>query len=388
MQEYKIPKRWKFFLYTTLLIFAILLIWGATFLIDNGTNTFFEKLFFVGLISIFLILIVVAAIDTHKRKVIFFKDRVISFSIFGKTELLFNEIKGYRQAEKEIALESVTDTIKISTYFENYDEIVTDIVHTFPDLDVLSAFTEKYEVLNDNSLGITEADREAKLKQAKLVAKILNTLAWISFAWIFFYPEPYQYPFILCIILPPAAILAVKYFKGIIRIDEKKVSHLPNIIIVLLFPSLGMALRILVDYNIVSYQNVWAPIVLLTGTLVFLLYFRQKEFSFKKRNDYIIAVLISVMLLGYSYGLVGHVNCYYDQTAPEFYTAKIMNKRISSGNVETHYLKLSKWGHQTEEGEASVNENFYLNVEIGQELIVVYRKGNLDIPWYYVEQKW
>lgn len=386
MKTYKIAKKWLYFFYVAIPPMIILLVWGITAVFQNNPNSIIGTWLFAGLISIFILFLLWVAIDVTKRKFIFYEDKIISASAFSKTEIRTSDIKGYRIDDNQFIIESEDNQIKISKYTEGYQSIVEDFSRKYYDLDLALAFLEEIEVLNDSSYGNTEAERGAKLRQAKIVSKILNTASWIAIAWIFFKPHPYEYAFLFSALIPPLAILAVRHYKGMMRLEEKKGSQLPEIDNAIILPSIGMALRVLFDYNIISHTNVWPGVILLTATFIFLLYFRQKEFSFNKFYDYFVLAMLSVILLAYSYGLIIHINCFYDRTTPEFHTTKVANKKVTDGKVDTHYLTLSKWGNQTEEEDAQVSGSFYSQVEIGDELRVVLRKGNLDIPWYFLEE--
>ena len=91
---------------------------------------------------------------------------------------------------------------------------------------------------------------------------------------------------------------------------------------------------------------------------------------------------LALFLFAYSFGTVIHLNCYYDNSEAEYFTAKVLNKRISSGKTTKRYLELSTWGQQKKVDEVSVGKDFYNRTEIGDEVNIFFKKGKLEIPWF------
>ncbi len=89
-------------------------------------------------------------------------------------------------------------------------------------------------------------------------------------------------------------------------------------------------------------------------------------------------------MFGYGYGAVVTLNCMYDKSQPETFSATILNKRISSGKSKTYYLKLTPWGLQKEIDEVSVSKNLYNRVGKNDEVKIYFMKGKFAIPWFEV----
>ena len=74
----------------------------------------------------------------------------------------------------------------------------------------------------------------------------------------------------------------------------------------------------------------------------------------------------------------------YDESNPETFQSKVLDKRISSGKTTTYYLKLTAWGGQTESDDVSVSEELYNYLEVDDNVNIYLKKGQLDIPWFIV----
>ncbi len=387
MKEYKIAKGWAIFIYLAspfmLGLFGWLLILPFT-----KENLSLNAIWILAPVSLAMIaLLVVGVIDTYKARLLISEDSISSISIFFKRFLKIKDIKGYTVNEKYIFIEPKDKNqkrIKVSNYIGGYNEILFWLSQTFTNLDEQTAIDEEQEILSDENYGLTKDIREEKLIKARQTAKIINWAGGITTAWLFFYPTPYQYAILIAIAIPIIALLAVKFSAGLIRANEKKGSAFPSVIHAFIYPSLGLLLRAIADYDIFDYSNVWLTTTLMTLFFLALLLVKQKEITFKKKTDYVTVPCLALFLFAYSFGTVIHINCFYDKSGAQNFTSKVLNKRITSGKTTTRYLELSTWGQQKERDEVSVEKDFYNSTEIGDEVKISFRKGNLDIPWFTV----
>lgn len=387
MKEYKIAKGWAIFIY----LFAPLLIglfgWVLTLPFSNGTFSPIASWILIPIAVAMIVLMVFGVIDAYKGKLKIYADKIVSISTFSNRELKFSDIKGYIVNDNYIFVEPKNDNqkrIKISKYFGGFNEILFWLSQTFTDLEEQNAIKEEQEILNDENYGWTKDIREEKLSKARQTSKIINWVAGITATWTFFYPTPYQYSILTTIIIPIIALCAVKFSGGLIRFDERKGSAYPSVIYAFIYPSLALMLRAILEYDIFDYSNVWLTTTIITLSFLTLLLIKQKELTFKKKIDYLTVASLSLFLFAYGFGTVIHLNCYYDNSNAEYFTAKVLNKRISSGKTTTRYLELSTWGQQSEVDEVSVGKDFYNRTEIGDDVKIYFRKGKLEIPWFLV----
>jgi hypothetical protein len=387
MKEYKIAKGWAIFMYLT----APLLIglFGGLLIHSFTKETSLDNADWI-LIPVCIpmtILMIVGVIDTYKSKLIIHNHSIVSISVFSKRELQFDEIKGFTVNDNYIFIEPVETNkkrIRISKYIGGYHDVLSWLANNFTDLDVQTGIEEEQAILNDESYGWSKDSREEKLVKARRTAKIINWAGGITAAWVLFYPSPYEYALLMAAAVPLVAILAVKLSRGLIRLDEKKSSAYPSVIYALIYPSLALVIRVL-DYQIFNYSNVWRNTILLTLSLLAFLLLKQKEITFKKKSDYLTVAGVASFLFAYSFGAVIFFNCYYDVSNAEYFTAKVLNKRISSGKTTTRYLELSAWGQQKEVDEVSVGKGLYNRTEVGSTVKIYFRNGTLGIPWFIVE---
>ena len=152
-------------------------------------------------------------------------------------------------------------------------------------------------------------------------------------------------------------------------------------------PSLAVALRSLLDYEILSYTNVWPAVAGLTValTVVLSVIYRKTTLSGKAKLVVLLAVAVGTFI--YSYGVIIHYNCSCDTSVPQVYPARVVDKRMRVGDYTDRYLKVTAWGPQQDTTEVKVGKGLYGRTETGDELRGLLYGGKLGVPWYVLKDK-
>jgi len=387
MKEYKTAKGWAIFIYLFAPLLTGLFGWLLILPFLNGNFEPNASWILIPVSIAMIALMVFGVLDAYKGRLIIQDNSIKSVSTFSNRELEFDEIKGFKVNEQYIFVEPKNKEkkrIKISKYIGGYGEVLSWLSQNFPDLDLQNSIVEEQEILNNETIGWTKEICEEKLTKARQTSKIINWAAGLSAAWTFFYPTPYQYSILTAAIIPIIALVVVKFSNGLIRVDEKKGSTYPSVIYAFIYPSLGLMLRAILDFDIFNYSNVWLSATMMTIAFLFILLVKQQEITFKKKLDYLTVSSLALFLFAYSFGTVIHYNCYYDNSEAELFRAKVLDKRISSGKSTSYYLELSPWGQQNEVDEVSVDKGLYNRIKTGDEVDIYFRNGKLEIPWFIV----
>ena len=392
MKEYKIGKGWAIFIYIFAPLLIALFVWLLImpFVLDD---TPIEMLYFFAPLSLGMIgLMVVGLLDTIKGKVIVSSDTLSIRSTFINRDLKFQEIKGFQVEQNYIFVLPNTEKkkrIKISTYIGNSSELIMWLSSNFPDLHQVNEKKEEAEILDNFEYGRNVEERSSQLNQAKKVAKVLNWAGGLILVWTLFKPAPYEYAILASISLPIIAIFVVIYYKGLIKINEKNRgsgSAYPTVLSAILLSSCGLFLRALLDYDIFDYSNIWMPSIIIGIAMTVLIVFRTQEFKFKKLIDYFTILSLTFFFFGFGFGSIVSLNCMYDESTPQAFQSKILNKRISSGKRTTYYIELAAWGTQSEKSDVSVTEELYEKLELDNNATIYLKKGWLKIPWFIVTE--
>jgi len=390
MKEYRIAKGWAIFIYIGAALLMVLFGWILImpFVLEDIP---IESSYILAPISLIMIgFMLVGFLDTIKGKVLVTEDTLSIRSTFINRDLKFDEIKGYRVDDKYIYVipnRSSKKRIKISTYIGRVELFVTWLSNNFDDLNLIHKLKEEKKILEDFEYGRNEVERASKLRQAKITAKILNWGGGLVAAWTIFFVEPYyEYAIICSIMIPILSIIIATYFKGLVRIEEKKNSPYPTVFFGILMSSCALAIRATLDFNIYEYSNTWLPTFSIALGLVVLLVITTKELKFKKAKDYFSAFFLFMFLSGYGYGVVVIANCYYDKSVPVHCKTKILDKVKGSKKMITYYFELAPWDKQIKPDDVTVAKGFYERMKVGDSVNVYLKEGVYDIPWVIIAE--
>ncbi|PWB28383.1 hypothetical protein [Flavobacterium sp. HTF] len=407
MKEYRVKKGLR--LLVNILASLVILFYGGLTIaiIVPPFNTFTEEMqqsmpgWWVPVLLItMIVLMILVIISIKKRKVIITDESIISISLLSRRELKFNEIKNFNVFKNPKApvehigispLNSSKKMINISNLFENSEEIKAILSSKAVDLDAekKKALLEKIEkehqeILANNDFGFTVEEREGKLKKTRLFANILNGITAVVMVWLFFYPRPYKYALIACVSLPFIGFLAVKFWKGLIRIDAEKGSVHPTVAFPVIFPGIILFLRVLLDFSIDDYSNIWMPAILISVIFAGFMIAVEKKKPLKKAIYYFSIIGFAVFGFIYGYSAVVATNCVFDNSVPKVFSTTIVNKQVSGSKYTSYDLYLSPWGKKTEIEKISIDSDMYNNLNNGDKVSVYQFKGRFDIPWVVV----
>ena len=177
-QEFTKSIYWKIFYGVSAVGFAAF----ALILYVNDHSKMGTSYLLLPLILFLLALLIIA--NQIKAKVIISAEKITRITVFGRKDLLCNNVKGIRIGQKTIyiePLETSAPTIIINNYndYDNNEELIKWLKENFKDLDTIDLVHERDKLLQDTSLGTTAEEREAKLKKAKGIANTYNIVGGV-----------------------------------------------------------------------------------------------------------------------------------------------------------------------------------------------------------------
>ena len=384
--EFRISKGWRVFAYVFLLILGLIFIYlGIISFIEPSSTT--SKIVLPIICLGVLVLLYLGFLDIHRTKITITKDRILKTGALKPKELLLVEAKGYVVENKQTVIlseHSVNNKIKISEYMERRGELDIWLEENLVNLDEKEIEAEEQQILIDEDLGVSKDERLMKLEKARKACRIVNGVATILALWTIIKPEPYDLVVSLAMLYPLAVLIVLYLFKGFIRLDEKQKTAYPNLSTALVLPALGLALRAFLDFDLLSYNAMWIPIIAVTAVLSFVFITSMKKFLQNEGSRMSKIFYIIGFMAVYSYGAVVLLNCIYDNSTTTVYTSEVLDKHTSGGKRTSYYLTLRSWGPVHENEDSDVDSQFYNVVEKGDIVSVYLNKGRLGIPWYYV----
>jgi hypothetical protein len=200
--------------------------------------------------------------------------------------------------------------------------------------------------------------------------------------WGAFYPRPYGLAVGFQAALPLVALMAMVVFRGQVQFDDTgKKGRPPSVAYAFVAPILVLAARSLLTWHLLGWSGLWIPFAAIGGGLFALVLVCAPEVR-KKAST---AVVVACFCLVYAFGLLLHINCFYDDSWPTSYESRVRAHRFSSGRRTTTYdLVVYPWLDRPEEHQVSVSQPVYGRHGDGDAVRILVRGGRLGMPWYEV----
>ncbi len=341
----------------------------------------------LGFLFLMMVVIIVPRIVQILRSYLRIENDRFVLRTFGQPkDILFSEIKGYRIAEKQPLRLVFKDESKkdaaIQKTFNDFQEIKSFIAEKFVDLDELEAQEEEKKILENTDLGLTEEERKASLKKAKVITRVLTVGAFAVSA-LLLYPKLYTVSYTICAIYPMIVLYYMAYAKGLVGFIARPKSPKPKVFTALLFPTIILIARTSAEFDFVSYEELFvysAVIAVLTGLMIAL----RAENIRKKTNELFFGVALSGV---YTFGVLSTVNCVYDQSISQVYHTTVSRKTISHGRSTDYYLWIPATGPLQEETKISVSRMKYETIQEKDSINLHVNASTLGMPWSYLSKK-
>lgn len=266
---------------------------------------------------------------------------------------------------------------------ERRDEFADYLFSEFKSLDDEFVEKEAEEILSNNEAGATREDRAENLLRASRIIKYITYLSYGIAIWGFLYPHPYDVLILVAVFFPGIAFILPRFYPGVVRFDSRNFSSYPASGRIVIIPSLILALRAFLDWEIFNWTSFWPPFAAILFTMTLLLFLSYPEERKASWNTIFYFVLLGI----YAYGSTISLNGSLDESDPtKVYDVTVVSKRISSGKHTTYYLEITPWGPRTEPEEVSVPKNLYESMNASDQAIVHIHPGRLNIPWFHIKK--
>ncbi|GAB2770887.1 hypothetical protein GCM10027175_05500 [Hymenobacter latericoloratus] len=386
-RSYGTARGWRIFIY----VFGPLLIalfWSAPFWMLSGDWNALRIGFTVGM-GLFGLFFVYCLYETAKGRHIITDTAFVYAGTLYRQELPLEAIKGFRTDQQYthiLPTSKAYPKIKVGYTSEGYKEIQQWLAEHYPNLDEQEQQQEEEAILLDDTFGRTTEERETNLTQTRRVASALNTLGWLTGAWLLFLPRFYEAAFTAGLTLPAVAALAILWHRGTIRPDEQKNSAYPNVSVALLMPALGLLLRELLDLELLHYDALWPLAGGAAALFGLLLLLGSRPFLQQPKLRASVLGQVALYALLYGYAATVAVNCVFDEGPAKHHTATVLRKHSSSGKTTTYYLNVTPWGPRRQAEDVAVSEEYYQQVQPGARVRIYEMPGRLGVPWFTVAE--
>ena len=358
------------------------------FFLFNRTSTSIQKANYLLLLSM-VCLGTLMIINVFRRKAVISDTSIKYINVFRTAEIPFDHIKGVRIGDKVIYIEPDDVNYKrivINDYIslDDSESLTTWLVSNFKDLDKNDLEENNQQLLQDSRLGVTEEERERKIKTAKGIAIAYNVIG-VALCFILI-PVRDNYPMIVLMLLYPLlGIPVMKFSYGLTRfVSESKRSKYFFIVLGFVMPVFMMLIKSLGEYDLFTYDHIWLPTVIFSSIVSVPLIAAGINKSIGGVRAQVIFMIVAS--IGYGFGATVQTNCVFDKSEAKTFTTKIVGQFIHRGKSTSYYVRLAPWKPEQSEVKVEVSRSFYYSHYESEIVKVDMKEGALGIPWFYLDR--
>jgi hypothetical protein len=358
---------------------------GLWYAVVGQFNDLTSRILVGGVLFLFVPFGIYTLLSLSRSRVVLFPDRISVEELRSTRAFDRNDLLGWRIMPNSppcLVLQPKDKhlrAVKIALMFP-LDDFFEEWLDALPSLDIEDEETSNAEILDDQRLGATKAERSQALEKGKKRANIVTGISAAACILAFFYPKPYLPLMLLLMVLPWVAVAMVTRSRGLLRMDEYRNDAHPNVAVALLLPGIALMLRAVLDFEVI--QSAFAIFLYVAIGSVLSLAAISADPSVRRKSLSVAG--ICVICMAYGYGATIEIDTLFDQAHGTGYSTIVQEKHISSGKHTTYNLKLGAWGPQKEPSNLEVSKETYEPIQKGDVVLLTLKPGALRVPWFYM----
>ena len=164
----------------------------------------------------------------------------------------------------------------------------------------------------------------------------------------------------------------------------------PTLKYVLYWPVGALIVGIIMNYEILSYSNIWIPTTLITFIIVYIIkHYRDGESLQETKNEKrIIYIVTTAYVSVFVFISLLHINCTFDYKEGVVFKTDVISKEIKedSDHDLTYFITVHDWTNKTDMNEFKISKERYRKLDINNRVYIIVKDGLLGIPWYYLDK--
>lgn len=220
----------------------------------------------------------------------------------------------------------------------------------------------------------------------KNIITLQNWIGGLSAIWLIFYPKFYEFAILVNFMIPLIGILFTLRHQGKVGIDSRKWDNTPILKIdsAILFPSFALILRALIDIKIIGFKNIFIYALIISIPLIIILFYGTKEYL--NGNKIFTGIIWGIIFIfTFGCGTAIWTNILFDNSEPEFYKAKIINKEIEKGKTTVYRIDFEPWGPVLENNLMRISKKEFDKLKVNDSIELELRKGFLKTKWIIIK---
>lgn len=307
----------------------------------------------------------------------------------NKKEISFIKYKADRDFIDQPSIYNTSITIECKSLKNRYKVLgevnLEELEAFFSGIKINTKFKNiNYQIEDSSSPQNKKNNNKMLISRLKLIFTILTVTSIVVTAAFLFIIVNYKLMSILSIALfITIFILYIKY-NDILSLEDEKRNYTRgkiNITYAIFIPCIGLTLRSLMDFNLLSYKVFIIMSIIVFLAILFAFFWFTNEYQSKKSS---IGIIVAAALL-FAPSAVVQVNYIFDYSDSVIIQSPIYDMRISKGSKAPDRYIVKVTLSDNKKIELNVSEEYYKRHAIGDMVDIVERQGFLKIPHAYVK---
>ncbi|QEC78247.1 hypothetical protein [Mucilaginibacter ginsenosidivorax] len=326
-----------------------------------------------------------------RKKVTITQTHIIFQGALTRTELLKSDIGGYKIDKDNLIFVARPPGkmlyISRCNALVNYAELL-EFAANFKNIDAKHYQNEFDTMLHDEAIGSTPKERKQKIQAAKKLCTVINYAGIGVAIYEFVSVDVFRYALIAGLVFPLLVICLFYAKRNLLTFNSYtgEGSAYPNLTNALIAPVLGMLLKAIKGWHILSYTVIIWPAVAIAIVLLMLFIFILNDANIKTRSNQVSLAHIVFFIFLYSTIATININCEFDNSDALVYKTTVIDKRYTTGKNAAQYITIDKCGPLQQPTEITIGKSFYEAVHLNETIRLHAKPGLLHIPWFYVSQ--
>ncbi|MDF2544766.1 MAG: hypothetical protein K0S47_4484 [Herbinix sp.] len=224
----------------------------------------------------------------------------------------------------------------------------------------------------------------AKLKITLFILIIGSILVGAIFLFLGF---PYKLLSILCIIIPAITYGIYIKYNGVLTLEDKHDYSLfqntnIDITLPLFIPSMAMALRSVLDFNILSFDYFFLWSFVLAIMIIAILFLFTSEY---KRKTGVIGLFL-LFVLFYAPSTVIQINYLFNTKVPHETVSTIYDMSLSEGSRSPDEYIVTVQLSDGRRVDLNISKEYYYRIRLGDTVVILETVGFLKLPYATVKE--
>jgi hypothetical protein len=386
-QEYTTSIFYKVFYGLASVIAISFTVWVAVF--DIGRHP--EHHGIIALPILGIVGAVLTVINLLKRKVIVSNHSIQYISVWGSTEIINEDVKGFKVLDKRIVIysNSGVNKIAIRDYSSISSELQLELNKRYVNLDKVGYQNNLKEIVSDTELGNTEEERMSAFKKTKRIALIYNCggiamfILGIIFTDFVLKNNLAKIPIVL---YPAIGIVLLAFSKGLIKLVSGRNSAYGSLVVGTYASTITGMIMMVTHYDFVAYNDLCLPVLIMGIVILSVLW----KYGYDRSENAVKGQIVMIILIAFLYAIpvVMVVNCELDLSPATVYTSKVLNRYIYHNNNRSYFHVVIETSDYTSlsSKDLHIDNDLYDRIESLQSVHVAVKHGLLRVPWIYIKE--